>query len=138
MEFALAMVKTLEGSVSTTQLANDLADLGQNLYHPPTVKGWVGGRHWINSATIVGRHNLASDLLRGKGPYGDKLKPWVVAQRHGCSTAESAQRFLSDLLLQGVPETLAKTAPARLGEDSGAEMRRFTHTVVTLAEFQLA
>jgi uncharacterized protein (DUF1800 family) len=138
VEFALGIVKALEGTVSTTELAKDLADLGQNLYHPPTVKGWVGGRHWINSATIVGRHNLASDLLRGKGPYGDKLKPWELARRHGCSTAESARQFLTDLLLQGVGETLPKTAPASLDADSEAVMRHFTHTIVTLAEFQLA
>ncbi|MHC4229207.1 MAG: DUF1800 domain-containing protein [Planctomycetota bacterium] len=138
VEFALGIVKGLEGTVSTTELAKDMADLGQNLYHPPTVKGWVGGRHWINSATIVDRFNLASDLLRGEGPYGDKLKPWEVARRHGCSTAESARRFLTDLFLQDAGETLPKTAPASLGEDSKAEMRRFTHTVVTLADFQLA
>ena len=144
VEFALGIVKPLEGVISTTQLAQDLADLGQNLYHPPTAKGWTGGRHWINSATIVGRHNLALALLQGSGPYGDKLNPWPVAKKHGCSTPQSSARFLLDLFLQGdlesdVRDTLPKIAGASAGGGDSAEpVRRFAHAIVTLPEFQLA
>jgi uncharacterized protein (DUF1800 family) len=141
-EFALGIVKALEGTVSTTQLANDLADLGQNLYNPPTVKGWAGGQHWINSTAMVARQNLASALLRGSGPYGDKLNPWAVAQRHGCATSESAQSFFLDLFLQGgldpdVCDALAKTS-RRQDEDLGGQTRYLAHAIVTLAEFHLA
>ncbi|MGD8501912.1 MAG: DUF1800 family protein, partial [Phycisphaerales bacterium] len=146
VEFALGIVRGLEGVVPTTQLAQDLADLGQNLYHPPTVKGWTGGRHWIDSAAIIRRHNLASALLQDSGPYAGKLNPWAVAEKHGCSTFEAAGRFLVDLFLQGdfdsdVYDTLAKTAHAEVGDGSDdleGRIRRFAHTVVTLPEFHLA
>lgn len=146
VEFALGIIEALEAMISTTELAQDLANLGQNLYHPPTVKGWTGGRHWINSATLVGRHNLALALLQGSGTYADKLNPWAVAKQHGCSTLESNMRFLVDLFLQGdlypdVYNTLVKTAqaPAGIGSDDPEEMvRRFAHAVVTLPEFYLA
>ena len=146
VEFALGIVKALEGVVSTTQLGQDLADLGQNLYNPPTVKGWTGGRHWINSATLVGRHNLALALLRGSGPYADKLNPWAVARKHEYSTLKSAMKFLLDLFLQGdldpdVYETVLKTAQAPAGissDDPEKVLRRFAHLVVTLPEFHLA
>jgi hypothetical protein len=146
VEFALGIVKALEGVVSTTQLAQDMAGLGQNLYDPPTVKGWIGGRYWINSATLVGRHNLALALLQGSGPYSDKLNPWVVAKKHGCSTLKSATRFLLDLFLQGdldtgVYDTVLKTtqAPTDIGSDDPEEMlRHFAHVVVTLPEFHMA
>ena len=146
VEFALGIVKGLEGVVSTTQLGQDLADLGQNLYHPPTVKGWTGGRHWINSATLVRRHNLAMALLRGSGPYANKLNPWAVAKKHGCSTPESAARFLLDLFLQGdlgpdVRDALLKkiqTPAAADGDDPAGTLRRFAHEIVTLPEFHLA
>ncbi|MEA3225206.1 MAG: DUF1800 family protein, partial [Planctomycetota bacterium] len=139
-EFAVGIVKALEGTVSTTQLANDLTDLGQNLYNPPTAKGWAGGRHWIDSAAMVARHNLASVLLRGSGPYGDKLNPWAVAQKHGCSTPDSARRFLFDLFLQG---DLGSGTYSRLIEsdkdgDLDERIRSFAHEAVTLAEFHLA
>jgi uncharacterized protein (DUF1800 family) len=146
VEFALGIVKGLEAVVSTTQLARDLADLGQNLYHPPTVKGWIGGRHWINSATMVGRHNLALTLLQGSGSYGDKLNPRAVAKKHGFLKPESATRFLLDLFLQGdlesiVSDTLPKVAKASAGAGAGdlaESVRRFAYAIVTLPEFQLA
>ena len=141
-EFSIGIVKALEETVSTTQLANDLADLGQNLYNPPTVKGWAGGQHWINSTVIVARQNLASALLRGSGPYGNKLNPWAVAQRHGCATPESARRFLLDLFLQGsidpdVYDALSKTR-RRQDDDLGGRTRYLAYLIVTLPEFHLA
>ena len=146
VEFTLGIVKALEAVVSTTQLGQDMAGLGQNLYHPPTVKGWTGGQHWLNSATLVRRHNLALALLRGSGPYAEKLNPWAVAQKHGCSTPESAMELMIDLFIQGdldleVDDTLLKTVEAPAGtvsDDPGRMLRRFAHLVVTLPEFQLA
>jgi uncharacterized protein (DUF1800 family) len=146
VEFALGIVTALEGVVSTTELGQDLANLGQNLYHPPTVKGWTGGRHWINSATLVGRYNLALALLQGSGPYDDKLDPWAVAKRHGCSAPKSATQFLLDLFLQGdldtsVYDRVVKAAqvPAGIGSDDPEGMlRHLAHMVVTLPEFHLA
>ena len=35
------------------------AELGQNLFMPPSVKGWDGGTAWINSATLIRRSNSA-------------------------------------------------------------------------------
>jgi uncharacterized protein (DUF1800 family) len=140
VEFALGIVKALEATVSTTQLAKDLADLGQNLYYPPTVNGWAGGRHWIDSAAMVGRQNLSWAMLRGSDPYGKKLNPWAVAQKHRRSTLESARQFLLDLFLQGdvnpaVHKKLTKTAQQGEPDES---MRRFAHAVVTLPKFHLA
>ena len=143
VEFALGIVQPLEEVVSTTQLAQDLAGIGQNLYHPPTMKGWTGGRHWINSATMVGRYNLALALMRGSGPYADKLNPRAVAKKHGCSTPESAARFLLDLFLQSdlgpdVRDALLKKIQTPAGDDPAGTLRRFAHKIVTLPEFHLA
>ncbi|NQU23296.1 MAG: DUF1800 domain-containing protein [Candidatus Nealsonbacteria bacterium] len=134
VEFAVGIVRAMEGMVPTVRLAEDLAGLGQNLYHPPTVHGWAGGRHWINRATLPRRHNLALALLQGAPPYGDKLDPQAVAQKHGHETPEAAARFLLDLLLQGdvepaVRDSLLKTAGG---------LRRVAYAVVTLPEFHLA
>ena len=142
VEFALGIIIGLEGLVSTSRLGSDLAALGQDLYRPPTVKGWPGGRHWINTATLVARSNLALTLLSGSEPYGDRLNPLGVAQKHGHATPESAGRFLLDLFLQGdvedrVAETLLKTAEGG-DADPSERLRRLAHGVVTLPEFHLA
>ncbi len=146
IEFALGIVKAMEEVVSTTQLAEDLAGLGQNLYNPPTANGWAGGRHWIDSATLVGRSNLALALMQGSGPYGDKLNPWVLSNKYGRSTLKSAAQFQLDLFLQSnlapdVHESILKTVQAQSGSDIDeleGRLRSFTHTVVTLPEFHLA
>jgi uncharacterized protein (DUF1800 family) len=145
VEFALGIVVGLEGLVSTSRLGADLEALGQSLYHPPTVRGWPGGRRWINAATLVGRSNLAAALLSGSGPYGGKLDPLSVATRYGHSTPEAAGRFLLDLFLQGdVEENVAKTIldvvaqPSALaGGEPAGPLRRLAHAVVTLPEYQL-
>ncbi len=37
--------------------------LGQNLFEPPNVAGWNGGRAWITSATLLERGNFGRQLL---------------------------------------------------------------------------
>ena len=146
VEFALGIIKGLEGTVSTTQLGQDLAALGQSLYYPSTVKGWPGGRHWINPYSVLGRNNLALALVAGSEPYGEKLDPLTVAKKHGHSEGESAAGFLLDLFLQGdlepsVRKTLLGTAgrpAAPAGSDPAQWLRQLAHTVLTLPEFQLA
>ena len=146
VEFALGIIRGLEGAVSTTQLGEDLAAVGQNLYYPPTVNGWPGGRHWINPFTVLGRSNLALALVAGSEPYGEKLDPLAVAKKHGHSTPDAAAAFLVDLFLQGdvepnVRETLLETAgrpAAPAGDDPAQQLRRLAHAVLTLPEFQMA
>jgi len=38
------------------------ARMGQDLLHPPNVKGWDGNRAWINANTLLIRYNLPEDL----------------------------------------------------------------------------
>lgn len=38
--------------------------MGQQLYHPPNVRGWVGGPLWINSATLSARRHLVETLFQ--------------------------------------------------------------------------
>ncbi len=146
VEFALGIVKALEGIVATGPLGSALEALGQDLCRPPAVKGWEGGGCWINWSTILARSNLARALLLGEEPYGDRLDPLAAAGRHGHAGAEAAGRFLVDLLLAGDVEEGARRAlmdallkpdgPA--GEDGGRRLRRFVHLVVTQPEFHLA
>lgn len=35
-----------------------LRQMGQQLFQPPNVRGWVGGRQWINSGTLAARRQL--------------------------------------------------------------------------------
>jgi len=44
--------------------------MGQDLLQPPSVKGWDGGRSWINTSTLFVRQNLLVYLLTGRRPEG--------------------------------------------------------------------
>ena len=41
-----------------------VAQLGQNLFSPPNVKGWPGGDAWINSSTLLARKAILERLFR--------------------------------------------------------------------------
>ncbi|HMN96153.1 MAG TPA: DUF1800 domain-containing protein [Phycisphaerales bacterium] len=48
------------------------AMMGQELFQPPNVKGWDGGRAWINTATVFVRQNVAVFMLTGAQPGGGR------------------------------------------------------------------
>jgi hypothetical protein len=39
--------------------------MGQTPFYPPNVKGWDGGKSWINTATLTFRYQLARQLVLG-------------------------------------------------------------------------
>ncbi len=142
LEFSLNLIKGLEALVPTVQLSLDLAKLGQNLYHAPTVKGWVGGTCWIDGAAVTGRFNLADALLGKKKPYAEKLDPWQIAARHGHASMKTAAQFIMNVFLQddlddSVRNTLWEMLDASEIKAPEEKIRRFTHLVVCLPEFQL-
>ncbi len=42
-----------------SQVAVAVKAMGQELFEPPNVKGWDGGKEWVNSATLFARQNFA-------------------------------------------------------------------------------
>jgi uncharacterized protein (DUF1800 family) len=45
-----------------------LRQMGQIPFYPPNVKGWDGGKSWINTATLTFRYKLAHQLIEGISP----------------------------------------------------------------------
>ncbi|TVR51621.1 MAG: DUF1800 family protein [Puniceicoccaceae bacterium] len=41
-----------------------LRQMGQPFFEPPNVRGWVGGRLWINASTLAARRSLVDFLFR--------------------------------------------------------------------------
>jgi hypothetical protein len=61
--------------VSMTQpgpVVNALRMMGQDLFNAPTVKGWDGGRAWINTSTLFARYNLPAYIGTGRLPAAPK------------------------------------------------------------------
>ena len=49
----MGLLRALGGATNVYKLAEDLAQLGQAVFFPPNVKGWEGGRQWINTSTVL-------------------------------------------------------------------------------------
>lgn len=49
-------------------IATALRGMGQQLFEPPSVAGWDGGRSWINTSTLFMRQNTCTYLLTGTTP----------------------------------------------------------------------
>ncbi|MEY3143519.1 MAG: hypothetical protein RLY21_2012 [Planctomycetota bacterium] len=63
--------------MSALSQAGDL--MGQQLFQPPSVKGWDGGRAWINTATLFVRQNIVVYLVTGRRPAAFDWDPSELA-----------------------------------------------------------
>ncbi len=153
IDFSLGIVRALEGHMGTTALVAALESLGQNLFNPPSVKGWDGGQTWLNGQTLLFRQNLALALTSTEdGRFGRRTDPAALARKYNRKTDEEIVDFLLRLFLQDdvPPETRAKLvdylrqAKGRpvpvywTSEDAeDHRVRAVCHLVLTLPEFQL-
>jgi uncharacterized protein (DUF1800 family) len=109
---------------SSLLLAEWAARLGQDLFYPPNVGGWTGGRDWLTSQNIIGRANYAAALAEGRvarlPPRPDFL---ALARRHGRGhDLDDLLTFFAELLT-GMPPTPVwrKRLWAALGREAKLE-----------------
>jgi uncharacterized protein (DUF1800 family) len=141
VDFAIGLVRALEGTTNAYALAGDLVDLGQAVFYPPNVKGWDGGVDWINASTLLGRANLAWALVGGADDrYADRVQPTKLAALAGQTKPAQAARRLVDLLIAGpLPdETYVQLTALAAGQDRRESLARVVQAIATLPEFQLA
>ena len=87
--------------------------LGQTPFYPPNVKGWDGGKSWINTATLTYRYELARELVYG-------ILPEQVGLPKGPSAAPTPSP--PPAVNKAIPaETaMAETALKAIGDGSGS------------------
>lgn len=156
VEFGLGVIHLLEGRVDTIQFAEMLDPLGQRLFAPPSVKGWDGGAQWLNSSTLLQRHNLCLALSSTEDQrILNRCDPSRVVKKHKTgaqSELAPVVTMLSELLLQDdLPATTRERLQLRmkqLREQKYArywnaelimeyQIRSMCHLIMTLPEFQL-
>jgi len=144
-EFVVGAARALEmfdPPPSTMLLADWAARLGQDLFHPPNVGGWKGGRHWLSAQTMIGRANFAAALVGGKLSHeATPLDAPGLAKKHGQGdTLDAVVCFYAELLLGRVPsprwrERLLAAAGGKLSADAA---RRVVILTLSSPEAQLA
>jgi hypothetical protein len=154
VEFALGIVRALEGHIGTSALNVALEQLGQHLFHPPSVKGWDGGPTWLNGQTLLFRQNLALALTSTEDlRFGSRTDPAVLLEKYDRTEDNEILTFFTRLFLQDdLPaesrqrlvdyqqRALGLSVPVYWTEADAANhrVRTLCHLVLTLPEFQLA
>lgn len=108
------------------------ADLGQDLFQPPTVKGWDGHRTWLTSATLLQRTNFVAAVARNER-FGERRE------------ADLRQAFASGsrrrLLIETALAANSTEQTARLTEEELASGRQqqqaWLQLLLSLPEYQL-
>jgi uncharacterized protein (DUF1800 family) len=86
---------------STLVLAEWLSRMGQDLFYPPNVGGWAGGRAWLSSRTVIARANYATSLATGQLAYPAQ-RPEMPASIAAVADPVEQMRHLGDLLCGGL------------------------------------
>ncbi|MEE2641950.1 MAG: DUF1800 domain-containing protein [Planctomycetota bacterium] len=140
VELAIGFLRSLEATGNFVKLARLLRESGQLPFFPPNVKGWPGGRSWINSATLLGRINLISELLtdeKTRLKSGD-LASWLG--KYEIPGSDAVEFFESLLLARPLPAEARDRIGALIGGNGGSRNDRLKKSLVAIAslpEFQL-
>jgi uncharacterized protein (DUF1800 family) len=133
-----------------------LRQMGQALFYPPNVRGWVGGRQWINSSTITARRQFVESLftpIDENSLNADEQIEIVAARSNGIEhftvsdepfsplvklDAAAAATELTRGLLPGAAATEAREQIAQFiatgGKDERQRLRRLRRAAVTLMQ----
>ena len=150
-QYVVGTLKHLQISTIDGDLPRLLSAMGQDLFAPPSVKGWDGGTAWLSSDTMMARFNFANriigekiDALKKQGSLKDLLAEKGVDDPRTCVA------YFLQLLVEGdVPPPVVKRLEDYLGKEpflKGAEaktilderLRGLLHLIMTLPSYQLA
>jgi hypothetical protein len=67
VQWLIASTHQLQSALPTEPMSLVmLAQLGEELFQPPNVKGWDGGIAWITTNSLLDRYNFAAALVEGE------------------------------------------------------------------------
>jgi uncharacterized protein (DUF1800 family) len=141
-ELSAGLARVLEvprGGMNLLALAVACERQGQDLFYPPNVKGWDGGRTWLTSATLLERGNWVSDVVWGNATLGVlPYDPPTWAKAHSLRPTQ-AMAALVDLLLQGDLDPRARALVERTAAPATADaLRKALQLALHTPDFHLA
>jgi uncharacterized protein (DUF1800 family) len=136
---AARALEMFEAPTSTLLLADWAARLGQDLFYPPNVGGWNGGRAWINTQTMIGRANFAGALVEGTlSRRGEPFDPLALAKRHGHGGGLEDVLVFYGQLLEGAAPAEARRQRLLAALGARPDPRRAVALMLTAPEYHLA
>jgi uncharacterized protein (DUF1800 family) len=140
VEYVVGAARALElfdPPSSTLVLAEWCGRLGQDLFYPPNVGGWPGGRAWLTTRSLVGRANYAAALVDGVlVGRPDPMDARSLAKNHG---EDDVIAFYTRLLFGVEPtaEWRQRITASVEAKDDGERARRVVALMLAMPEAQL-
>ena len=138
VELAIGLLRCLEGTTNTFDLAEAMLTLGQGLLYPPSVKGWDGGRTWINSSTLLGRSNLVRTLITNDRTRFGKttLQEYLATQK--VTNPRAIIDYLETILFAvSIPDAAKERVESLMKSHGNKGLHEGVHALCTIPEFQL-
>lgn len=158
VQFSLGLCQDLDLDVLPVArfTLNNLRGMGQALFDPPNVRGWVGGRQWINSTTLTARRNAVRIAVQGvperlmnadeklacqrataagRGPFSitvDHYRQWAQG-----SPASTAAYLTQKLLPHGAPAAGLATLTELLDQRRAAAAQAALLILLSLPDYNL-
>ena len=142
VELAIGFIRTTGAATNFYELANRLEQLGQLPFYPPNVKGWDGGRRWINASSIIGRSNMIHQIVHSNDTKWkeENLAIWL-RNGSGAKEHEKKVRWLVDQLIavEISNDTMIDLLKAteNLNLDRSDDVAELICVISTLPEFHL-
>lgn len=145
VEFTIGLLRALEvpprDNVNLLAVAAVACERqGMELFYPPNVKGWDGGKSWLNSTTVLQRCNWIADVVWGNANLGLKsYNPVAWAKRYSIGIDKVAAAF-TGLLLQGDLSERSRAVIVRTAGQDGDphNLRLALQQILHCPEYQLA
>jgi hypothetical protein len=135
-------------------VAASLNQMGQVPLEPPNVKGWPGGRMWINTSTLFVRYNTALFLAGGSREMlmaSRKGKPGKVKMKLGQADSDFSPKvvksdaedvvdeWLMRLIQRPVAAEKKQVLIEALGDqpDNENSIKKMVQLIVSMPEYQL-
>jgi hypothetical protein len=128
IQFYLGLLQDLQLDIAPIprMTLNPLRQMGQWLYYPPNVRGWVGGKNWINSATITARRQLVEMVftpINERSLNADELVDLTAARSNGATDFTVPDAKLAPLSQLPANDAATKIVSQYLGSDRASEVR---------------
>ena len=133
VELVTNVILTTQAAVSPLDAVRAAGVMGQSLFMPPSVKGWDGGRVWIDPGSWLARHNWLTNFALAKGLDGA-----VAFGKHKRSEAVDAVASL--LLPDGIDDGMRKAleSAASSAHSDGHAVHKVAALIFTSPEYHLA
>jgi uncharacterized protein (DUF1800 family) len=113
VQYVVEAGRTLGVSIPTGfTLFNIYWQMGQVPFYPPNVKGWDGGKSWINTATLTFRYQLARQLVLGIRVVSEakrKTAPQASPSPQGSVSAQPSASTQAMIAMEQNGNTMTET-----------------------------